>query len=317
MNRRSSDPGRSTAGRSEAVLRRIQELLEGTSARLAGLELVDLSVVHEGRRTVIRVFVDRDAPGVEPGRGGGITIEDCSRVSRMLGDYLDGDPEMAPLMEQFGAYALEVSSPGIDRPLKKPEHFSRFRGQTAAVTTTEKILGRLNHLGRIAEVGEEALVLDQPDLGRTEIRFAEIRLAHLKVDPWQVAREAQARLDLERQAAERRSGRGLVDEDGDAEATPLLPDVDAGERVARGEKGRGGARRVSGRRAARTNDGAARGSQPPILNNPNGRARAGETGTGGTSHDRTDDGDIPRSGGSDGARASGDSRRGHRGGSEA
>lgn len=184
---------RSQVGRSQVIIRRIHELLESTPARLAGLELVDVELVREGRRTVVRVLVDRDAPGVEPGHGGGITIEDCSRVSRMLGDYLDGDSEVAPLMDILGAYALEVSSPGIDRPLKKPEHFMRFRGQTAAVTTVEKILGRNHHLGRIAEVTLDDVVLDQADMGRTQIQFTEIKQAHLKNDPWQVAREAMAR----------------------------------------------------------------------------------------------------------------------------
>lgn len=192
-SRSGAAPPRGGDRKAEAVIQRIQELLESTPARLAGLELVDVVISREGRRSVVRVLIDRDAPGVESGRGGGITIEDCSRVSRMLGDYLDGDSDVATQVASLGEYSLEVSSPGIDRPLKKPEHFARFRGQTASVSTYEKVLDRVTHVGVIVEVGAESIVLDQPELGRTEIRFSEIRKAHLKCDPWQLARESMAR----------------------------------------------------------------------------------------------------------------------------
>lgn len=271
--------------RPDAVVRRIHELLEGTAARLAGLELVDVELIREGRRTIVRVLIDRDAPGVEPGRGGGITIEDCSRVSRMLGDYLDGDPEVAPLAEALGAYSLEVSSPGIDRPLKKPEHFARFRGQTAAVSTHDKILERVHHLGVIAEVTPESVVIDQPDLGRTEIRFSEIKKAHLKNDPWQVAREvlAQEAMAQKSPAHWPSSRRGSAPGASSPRAREdLEEDMGGGEasspETQRTDAGRSAARRVAGGRGAGARDVRAREVGPADPGSDNPGARRGHRG---------------------------------------
>lgn len=190
----------------EELTRRIEALLSNPATRVAGIELVAVELARDGRRTIIRVFIDRD--GVAPTRPvsvrepadageelpavatSGVSHEDCARVTRMLGDHLDSEPDIQPLLDSVGAYVLEVSSPGIERPLRTRAHFDRFRGEEAAVTTNLKILGRLNHGGIIAEVTPAAVVLDQPDLGRTEIRFTEIKKAHLKCDPWQMVRAA-------------------------------------------------------------------------------------------------------------------------------
>ena len=175
----------------EELTREIEALLSDTATRLSGIELVAVELSREGRRTVVRVFIDREgslpprpravrlAPFREPaapapagkrgpegkGRpapelpagaegegdvpaatGSGVSHEDCARVTRLLGDHLDSDPRLAPLVEALGAYVLEVSSPGIERPLRTPAHFDRFRGEEASITTTEKILGCLEHL---------------------------------------------------------------------------------------------------------------------------------------------------------------------------
>lgn len=200
----------------EELTRRIEALLSSTPTRLSGIELVAVELAREGRRAVIRVFIDRE--GSAPARPGvprelvaadaaaagdasseegvptpavtGVSHEDCARVTRLLGDHLDSDPDLVPLLDAVGPYVLEVSSPGIERPLRTPAHFDRFRGEEAAVVTNQKILGRLNHSGIIAEVSPEAVILDQPDLGRTEIRYTEIKKAHLKCDPWQMVRAA-------------------------------------------------------------------------------------------------------------------------------
>lgn len=190
----------------EELTRRIEALLSNPATRVAGIELVAVELARDGRRTIIRVFIDRDGVASarpliarEPMEAGeempavvatGVSHEDCARVTRMLGDHLDSEPDIQPLLDSVGAYVLEVSSPGIERPLRTRAHFDRFRGEEAAVTTNLKILGRLNHAGIIAEVMPAAVVLDQPDLGRTEIRFTEIKKAHLKCDPWQMVRAA-------------------------------------------------------------------------------------------------------------------------------
>lgn len=153
--------------RSERITRLVAEALD-----LSGIEMVDVEVVGQDRRTVIRVFIDKD---------GGVSHGDCARVTRLLGEHFDADPSIG-----LDSFVLEVSSPGIDRPLKKAADFERFQGETAAVTTRDKIQGRSHHLGVIREVRGGAIILDQPDLGPTEIPLSEVRKANLRRDPWRV-----------------------------------------------------------------------------------------------------------------------------------
>ena len=87
-----------------------------------GMELVDLEYKNEGRAMVLRLFVDRE---------GGVTLDDCARVSRELSGILD--------VEDFiqGHYTLEVSSPGLNRPLKKETDYERYRGRLVRIRTFE------------------------------------------------------------------------------------------------------------------------------------------------------------------------------------
>jgi ribosome maturation factor RimP len=158
--------------RVDHLTRLISEVLSGTD-----YELVDVELAAQGRRTAVRVFVDSAK---------GVGLDDCSRVTRLLGDHLDAAEDLG-----LKSYVLEVSSPGVDRPLRRAEDFTRFSGETAAVTTRGKIHGRANHLGRIVEVIDGLLTLDQPDAGPTEIPLNDILKAHLKRDPWDAARRGR------------------------------------------------------------------------------------------------------------------------------
>lgn len=92
-----------------------------------GYELVDLEYKKESGRWVLRLFIDRPE---------GITLDDCEYVSQRVGDYLDvADPIPH-------SYLLEVSSPGINRVLKKDKDFVRFRGRTVSIRTFAPIEGR-------------------------------------------------------------------------------------------------------------------------------------------------------------------------------
>jgi ribosome maturation factor RimP len=134
-----------------------------------GLELVDVELAFQGRRMTIRVLLDKP---------GGITVGDCARMSRRLADCLDMNQTVA------GSYLLEVSSPGLARPLPTLESVARFAGQRAAVTLHEARDGRRNYEG----------VLLEPETGRAGLRdddgqehwfdWAEVRTARLVVDPW-------------------------------------------------------------------------------------------------------------------------------------
>ena len=111
----------------------------------AGYELVDLEFKHEQVGWVVRVFID--APG-------GISHDDCERVSRELSAVLDVH-DVIP-----HHYSLEVSSPGLNRPLRKAEHFARFKGQKAKVRLKNGIDGRRNFSGFIKDAAENRVVMD-------------------------------------------------------------------------------------------------------------------------------------------------------------
>lgn len=132
----------------------------------AGLELVDVCVRPEGGRLVVRLLVDRP---------GGITLSECASLSREAGPHLD----VADLFP--GAYALEVSSPGIQRPLKSARDFERFRGERVLVRTRELVDGRKTFRGEnLGITADGSLEVDDREFRRRYvIAFANIREAHL------------------------------------------------------------------------------------------------------------------------------------------
>ncbi len=103
------------------VAARVKELAEPLATSL-GLELVEVEYRQEGGRMVLRLFIDRE---------GGVTLDDCAAVSRELAEILD--------VEDFihSRYSLEVSSPGLDRPLRRAEDYQRFTGRLVKIRTFE------------------------------------------------------------------------------------------------------------------------------------------------------------------------------------
>jgi ribosome maturation factor RimP len=134
-----------------------------------GFELVDVDFVPQAGRSLVRVFLDRP---------GGITLDDCARFSRRLGDLLEMNQTLS------GAYNLEVSSPGIERRLRTEEHFRRFLGQEARVELFDVADGRRRGEGRIEAAGGESVQLRLTDGGAWKVPLAAIKSARLKVDPW-------------------------------------------------------------------------------------------------------------------------------------
>ncbi len=110
--------------------------------RELGLELVEVEHVHAPGGAVLRLYIDRE---------GGVTVGDCAAVSRELGHLLDAE-DLVP-----GRYFLEVSSPGVDRVLRRPEHFERFRGSEVRVRTKEPVAGRRRLAGKIVSCSSETL----------------------------------------------------------------------------------------------------------------------------------------------------------------
>ena len=131
----------------DATIARVWELA-APLVENEGLELVDIELRHEGSRggRVLRLYVDK---------AGGPTVDDLSRVSRPLSELLDSREVVA------GAYTLEVSSPGINRPLKRPEHFARFIGKRVRIRTRDLIGGRRSFLGILQEVAGDGITVAQ------------------------------------------------------------------------------------------------------------------------------------------------------------
>lgn len=109
-----------------------------------GFELVDVEYVKEGSNWFLRVFVDKD---------GGIDIDDCGRISEYLSEKLDANDPIP------SAYFLEVSSPGAERPLKKPEDVIKAVGKDVFVTTYEPVDGLKEFEGRLLSFDNDELVI--------------------------------------------------------------------------------------------------------------------------------------------------------------
>lgn len=147
-------------------MNRIRSLVnEVTEA--AGYELVDVELRGGGPQRVLRVFIDQPA---------GITHEDCERVSRELGCVLDVE-DLIP-----SAYTLEISSPGLERKLSKPQDFARFSGHRIRVRTREPREGQKVFRGRLEGIEDGRIRLTPESGDALDIPLASVREARLEVD---------------------------------------------------------------------------------------------------------------------------------------
>lgn len=122
----------------------LRELVE-RELDLLGYELVKVEAFFSGRRKALRIFIDRaEAP---------VTIDDCVRVTKALGLVLDAE-ETLP-----GPFNLEISSPGFARPLTKPAHFARFRGERSRVEYIDDEGKKTTAIGTIEDSSETEVVL--------------------------------------------------------------------------------------------------------------------------------------------------------------
>ena len=142
------------------------ELLDALEPRAAseGVEIVTVQVVGAKKAPTIRVFIDTPE---------GVSFDELAKAQAWINDLMD---ELDPFP---GAYTLEVSSPGIDRPLRTPEHFARFAGETAVVKTAAPLDGRSAFTGTIAGVADGVVELDV-DGTAFRIPVSDIKRAHLK-----------------------------------------------------------------------------------------------------------------------------------------
>lgn len=154
--------GTSAAKAREQLLRLLEPLVTD-----AGYDLEDVTVSPAGRRKLVRVTVDAD---------GGIDLDAVADVSRIVAGALDEDPAADAVLA--GPYVLEVSSPGVDRPLTEPRHWRRAVGRLVTATARE---GEREVTGRVVEVGDDAVALDV-DGERQSLRFADLGRARVQVE---------------------------------------------------------------------------------------------------------------------------------------
>jgi ribosome maturation factor RimP len=123
--------------------------------RAYGIELVEVRCLREPAGMVIQIIIDRAVPGVEVGSG--VSLEDCTGVSRDVSTTLDVHDDLLP----SGAYRLEVSSPGLERPLVKLADFERFSGREVNVRTRTPIERQRRFRGKLLRVVDQSIELDQ------------------------------------------------------------------------------------------------------------------------------------------------------------
>ena len=147
---------------SAATADRLRALLTPVVAG-AGLDLETVEVTPAGRRRLVRVAVDKD---------GGISLDDVATVSRAVSDALDTSDVMGAQ-----PYVLEVSSPGVDRPLTEPRHWRRSVGRLVKVD----LVSGSSVTGRVEAADAEGVDLDVAGHDR-RLAFAEVRLAKVEVE---------------------------------------------------------------------------------------------------------------------------------------
>lgn len=129
------------------------------------VELVDLIIQNQGKKKLLQFFVDKV---------GGVTLDDCGELT----DKIDSVLEMENLID--GAYILEVSSPGVQRVLKKPDHFKQFLTQRVKIVLKVPLEGRGFFTGVIASADDDGFTLDD---GTNQYRFAYDNIKKANLDP--------------------------------------------------------------------------------------------------------------------------------------
>jgi ribosome maturation factor RimP len=150
----------------DSISQRIGDLVRPVLSAL-DLELVAVDQRGMGRRTLLRIFIDKP---------GGVTLGDCEAASRNLEKVLDVE-DVFP-----GAYTLEVSSPGLDRPLKTEADYARAAGKRVRLKLAEPREGQWVLSGNISSVNDGRIVLETGTGAPFEVAFDQIRQGRLEVE---------------------------------------------------------------------------------------------------------------------------------------
>jgi len=155
------------------VVEQVKTLAERVAGTY-GLDIFDVQFRREGLGLVLRVQIDR--PGPASSAEESVSIEDCAHVSRDLSAALDVE-DIVP-----DAYTLEVSSPGLDRPLRHADDYRRFSGRRAKLVMREAVDGQKYFKGRLGGVDDNAVLIDADDGRRHRVPIGAITRANLEVE---------------------------------------------------------------------------------------------------------------------------------------
>jgi len=143
-------------------------------ARSHGLEIWDIVSRRETTGQIVRVFIDRPGPAATAEES--VSIEDCEQVSREIGTILDVEDPL-PF-----AYTLEVSSPGLNRPLRGEQDYRRFAGRLAKIVVTEAVDNQTAFEGRLRGVEDGTVLLEGPKARMHRLPLRLITRARLEVE---------------------------------------------------------------------------------------------------------------------------------------
>jgi ribosome maturation factor RimP len=160
-----------------SVVERIRRVATRVAASY-GLDIFDVQFRREAAGMVVRIQIDRPGPAAAAEES--VSVDDCARVSRDLSAVLDVE-DVVP-----GSYTLEVSSPGLDRPLLQLDDYRRFAGRLAKLVVSEAIDGQSflrGHLAGVDEAGSSPVVMIDGEGGRRHrVPFRLIRRGKLEVE---------------------------------------------------------------------------------------------------------------------------------------
>ncbi len=150
----------------EDIKDKIREIIKPVVNAL-GVELDDIELNKMRGKALLRIFIEKE---------GGVTINDCELVSREIEAILDVEDPIPY------SYVLEVSSPGLDRPLKKPEDFRRHVGKTARIVTQNPIDKQTFFIGKLVEAGDVEIVILLPKNKKVTVTYENISKARLELE---------------------------------------------------------------------------------------------------------------------------------------
>ncbi len=144
------------------------EAIVGPIVSNGGMDLVEIQYRRESRGWVLRLYIDKPC---------GVTLDDCTQISQEVGRSLD--------VEDFISipYTLEVSSPGLSRPLKKEKDFMKYRNQNVKIKTTRPIENRRQFKGKLLGMSENRIEIEM-DGGIFQIPLSDVAKANLEIDPF-------------------------------------------------------------------------------------------------------------------------------------